>query len=78
MTKRSLLSAASLLAIFGGSAFLSTPATAAALFACSETQIEYARGAIRAECNCGGETRIVCNGYSIEFVSDIQCYACPS
>lgn len=78
MTKRFLLSATSLLTILGGSALLSTPASAAELFACSQTQIDYAKGAIRAECSCGGETRIVCDGYSIEFVSDIQCYACAS
>lgn len=78
MTKRSMLAALSTFVIFGGGAILSTPASAAELFACSQTQIDYAKGAIRAECNCGGETTIRCDGYSIEFTRDVQCYACAS
>ena len=77
MTKRSLLAAVSALTVFAGGAFLSTPAQASDFFACSETQKAYARGAIRAECNCGGVAYLSCDGYDID-IHSIQCYACAS
>lgn len=68
------LNSAAALVVVAGGALLSKPASATALFACSDSQIDYGFSAIDAVCGEGaaGSATITCTGLSVK-VNSVTC-----